>query len=867
VKAFACLLAALTATAFAQNAPYKNPKLPVKERVSDLLHRMTTEEKIWQLRCESGPKIFEPALKTTGIGFLVIYPWRSDTPGELAKRLNAWQEMAKQSRLGIPPMVEEEALHGLIDKGHTSFPQAIAMAATWDPELVNQVSRAIADETVNQGVRQVLSPVINVVRDARWGRVEETYGEDPYLTSRLAVGFVSGFEKSGIATTPKHFVANLWDGGRDSNSVHISMSSLFNTYMPPFQAAFQDAGASSVMCSYNAVNGVPCASDPWLLTDILRKKWGFPGYVVSDWGAASNVFNTFHVVGSEEDAAAALVNAGMESEHPGIYIYGKPLDDAVRSGKISGKILDTAVSRVLTIKFEKGLFDHPIVDPAKAAASAVDPAHTALAKQVATRSMVLLKNDRNTLPLSKAIHRVAVFGDVAIMPSPLGGYSGSGNHEQVKGILAALKEKCPDTTFDFVQGSSMGAGKELPAIPASSFQTEGGTPGLTAEYSADADGANVYLKRIDPQLNFDWGDGAPDAKVPQDHFFVKWTGYLTSPEDGTYAVSATSDDGMRVYVNGQLVADNWGDHSAQSVIGRITLKAGEKVPLKVLYYEGTGEAVAKLGWQKEGAADTLLGRVTQTAAAAESSIVFATIREGEGQDRSYLKLPGNQEDVIKAAADGAKPVIVVLVAGSPVTMEGWVDRAPAILDAWYPGQEGADAIADVLFGDANPSGKLPITFPKTVGQCPLYYNFEPSGRGYDYVDGPGTPLFPFGHGLSYTSFKYSNLVVEGDGPYSIRVDVTNTGSRAGTEVVQLYVHQQVATLIQPLKSLKGFKAVTLGPGETQTVTMPLGFDTLSYWDNSMHQVLEPGVFDVMVGSSSDDIRVKKTLTVTQGKKR
>ncbi|HVT11761.1 MAG TPA: glycoside hydrolase family 3 C-terminal domain-containing protein [Fimbriimonadaceae bacterium] len=849
------------------NPPYKNPKLPVEQRVQDLLKRMTTQEKIAQLRSDGNPKIFEGPLKTTGFGFIPLYPLRGMTPAKLAETLNDWQKEAMGSRLGIPFMPYEESLHGCIDSGHTSFPQAIGLAATWDPDLIHRVALAISQEDRSNGIRQVLSPVINVCRDARWGRMEESYGEDPLLTSRIAVAFCSALEKAGVVTTPKHYVANLWDGGRDSHAVEISLRSLFDVYMPPFKAVFQEAGARSVMCSYNAVNGVPCASDHWLLTDVLRGDWGFKGYVVSDWGAANNVWERFHVVGTEEQCAAALLNAGMDAEHPGVYIYGKGLDDAVAHGLISQKTLDTAVGRILRVKFEIGLFDDPYVDPAKAAAAATDPAHTALAREAAERAMVLLKNQGQTLPLSSSLHRIAVFGDLANGQVPLGGYSGNGNREQRKSILEGLRDHSPNTQFDFVPGCAIGGDAELPPVPVSALQTPGGQPGLTGEYWTNMTfQGDPKISRTDSAINFNWDNEAPASNFPREGYSVRWTGFLTAPETGDYEVSITSDDGMRLMLDGKTIVEDWGEHAAKTTTATVSLRQGQKVPIRVEYYQNGGQASARLGWKRLGATDTFLDHVREAASNADAVLVFAGIREGEGQDRAYLKLPGNQEDVIKAASAAGKPVIVVLVAGAPVTMEGWLDKASAILDAWYPGQEGADAIANVLYGDANPSGKLPMTFPRTVGQCPLYYNLEPSGRGYDYVDSTGAPLFPFGHGLSYTTFAYSNVKVSGSYPFTVSVDVENTGKRAGTEVVQLYTHQQVASVIQPLEELEGFQAVSLQPGEKKTVTFTLGFDQLSMWDANMRRVVEPGKFDVMIGSSAEDIRQRAVVTVAKGVK-
>jgi beta-glucosidase len=644
--------------------------------------------------------------------------------------------------------------------------------------------------------------------------------------------------------------------------VHISERQLRDIYMEPFRAVFEEGGARSVMCSYNAVNGVPCADDPWLLTDVLRKEWGFTGYVISDYGAAGNVLDAFHQSATAEGAAALLLNAGMEVEAPGIYLYGKPLEDAVAHDLVSKKRLDTAVSRVLRIKFELGLFDDPMVDPAAATALANSAEHRQIALEASRRAMVLLKNDGGVLPLAKSGH-IAIFGDLAGDKVPLGGYSGDPGTQG--SIFQGLKDHEAGVQFDYVAGCSSNPEAALPAVPSSALRTPDGAEGLKAEFwpNMTFDGAPT-LTRVDPTIDFDWKSGGPAPGYTENFWSTRWTGTLVAPEDGNYALSLTTDDGGRLFVNGAMVANNWSDHPAATVVAHVALKAGVPVPIKVEYYENGGDASAKLGWQKETGEDAILAHVRSAAGAADLSIVFAGIVEGEGQDRSYLKLPGNQEAVIKTAAATGKPVVVVLVAGAPVTMEGWDDKVPAILDAWYPGEEGPTAIAETLFGDNNPGGKLPMTFPKTVGQCPLYYNYEPSGRGYGYVDNPGDPLFPFGHGLSYTTFAYSNLVIapgSSKGSFVASVDVKNSGSVAGDEVVQLYLHQQVSSMLVPFKSLKGFKRISLAPGETKMVAFPIGFKELSMYNRAMKRVVEPGKFDVMIGSSSADIRQTSVLDI------
>lgn len=850
------LIAGFSSFAAAQTPAYKNPHLPVESRVRDLLGRMTTEEKLAQLRSDSEPTTYEPALQTTGFGSLIIYRMRSMDPATLAEELNRLRSLASKSRLGIPFLTYEEALHGLILDGHTSFPQSIGLAASWDPALVHQVADAIAEEAHAQGVSQVLSPVINVVRDARWGRVEETYGEDPLLSARMGVAFVSAFENKGIVTTPKHYVANLWDGGRDSNSVHISERQLFEIYMPPFEAVIREAGASSIMCSYNAVNGVPVASDPWLLDKVLRGHLGFNGFVLSDWGAASNVFNTFHQAATAPQAAALLVKARMNSEAPSVYLYGKPLEEAVKRGLVSPRELDRAVSDILRVKFSKGLFDAGPVDPEEAAKMATSPEHRSLALEAARKAMVLLKNDAGLLPLPKGT-RLAVLGDIADSPIPLGGYSGNPGKRDT--ILEALRRETGGRIL-FIPGCSINPDAALPAIPASAL---GG--GLKGEYwDTQEMSGSPKVTRNDPTVDFNWGGDAPMPGFAIDHFSARWTGNLTAEESGDYDLSITSDDGSRLWVGDRLVADNWGDHGAASMVAHVRLQAGIPMPIKLEFYENGGDAVMKLGWRKVENQDVVRQAIANAASQCDAFVVFAGIREGEGQDRSTLALPGNQEAMIQAASATGKPVIVVLVAGAPVSMESWISGVPAILDAWYPGEEGPAAIAETLFGENNPAGKLPITFPQTVGQCPLYYNYEPSGRGYGYVDRSGEPLFPFGHGLSYTKFQYDNLQVspgKEKGTYQVSIRVTNSGPRAGDEVVQLYTHQQVSSVLRPFKELKGFERISLQPGESQTVGFTLGVKELSIYNRAMKRVVEPGAFDVMVGSSSADIRAQGTLTV------
>jgi len=832
--------------------PYKNANLSVEVRVEDLLKRMTTEEKLNQLRCDS--RAWDRAIDTVGYGetYDILRPLTSI---DAANRTNEIQKRALKSRLGIPLVIHDEALHGLIGNGTTSFPQSIAMAATWSPDMVSQTAAATAEEARARGVRHVLSPVINVIRDARWGRVEETYGEDPLLSSKMGVAFVKSFETRGVATTPKHFVDNSGDGGRDSHAVEISERSLREVYLPPFEAVIREGGAGTIMSSYNSVNGRAASANHWLLTDILRTEYGFKGWVASDYGAVAGILELHHNTANAKKTAAAALNAGMESEWPNTYIWGRGLEDAVKENLISEKTLDEAVRRVLRVKFTLGMFESPFADPEHVEQIVQSKQHQAIALQAARMAMTLLKNENKTLPLRKSISSVAVIGPEANAEIPLGGYSGFNIPRD--SLVSALKAKLGiGVKIDWARGAGFSSSKAMPPVAASEFV------GLKGEYFANQDLMGLpTLVRFDSQIDFDWGEGSPDKLIPDDHFSIRWTGKLVPEETGDYKISLTTDDGSRLWIGGRKLIDDWKIHPANTDEATIHLRAGVPVDFKLEYFENTGQASAKLGWGIEGRGNPEINQAVQLAKKSDVVIIMAGIIEGEGQDRAYLDLPGNQEEMIQKVTATGKPVVVVLVAGSPVTMQHWVDKVPAILDAWYPGEKGAVAIADTLFGDNNPGGKLPMTFPLSVGQCPTYYNLEPSGRGYDYVDLSGRPQFPFGFGLSYTTFEYSNLKITPDrvgyhDSVQVSFDVQNIGPVVGDEVAQLYLHQAVSSIVRPIKELEDFSRITLQPLQRKTVTFTLKPNQMAIWNEKMRRVIEPGRFEIMVGSSSDDIRLR-----------
>ena len=846
---------------------YLNPKLPIAQRINDLLGRMTLEEKIAQLQCEIQEVEEQNIVTENGIGGLGVL-LRSLSAAEAAEKANRIQKLAvEKTRLGIPILIHDEALHGLVAKEATSFPQAIGLAATWDTELMERIATAIGKETRSRGIHQVLSPVVNIARDVRWGRVEETFGEDPHLTSRLGVAFCKGLEREGVITTPKHYAANLGDGGRDSNPIHFNERLLREIYFPAFKACFQEANAGSVMAAYNALDGLPCSAHKWLLTDILRKEWGFKGFVVSDYGSVGGIMNKHHTAATKEEAAQQAVEAGLDMELPSIDIYGAPLLQAVKQGLVSESTIDESVRRILHAKFRLGLFEDPCVDPENAAKLNNTPEHRALALQAAREAIVLLKNENNLLPLIKNLKSIAVIGPNAEAVR-LGGYSGFGM--KVVTALEGIKNKVPSSTNVYhAKGCELG-GAPLPLIPAENLippDAKPGEHGLKGEYFNNMDmSGEPALVRIDKQIHFNWGPSSPDSAITADRFSIRWTGKLAPSVSGVYKIGVTTDDGVRLFIDGSLLIDSWSDRGATSDFVTLKLEAGRQYDIRLEYYENGGWAYARLGWDFQSEVDEDFQAALEVAKQSEVAIVVAGIMEGEGRDRASLDLPGAQEALIQAVTETGIPTVVVLMNGSAVTMNNWIHKVPAIVEAWYAGEEGGNAIADVLFGDYNPGGKLPITFPQFVGQAPLYYNPKPTGRGFDYADMSGKPLFPFGYGLSYTTFEYSNLQISPQqitpaGKAQISVEIQNVGDRKGDEVVQLYLRDVVASVTRPLKELKGFKRITLAPKEKKTVTFELTQEQLSLLDRNMKNVVEPGTFEILVGSSSEDIRLKSSFEV------
>jgi beta-glucosidase len=732
--------------------------------VNELLSRMTLEEKVAQLcavhanRLLEGKRFSEEKTRTilgNGVGQITRLLGSPDLePGEAVVLGNEIQRFLKEkTRLGIPAMIHEECLSGLLTKRTTVFPQAIGLASTFDPELVQRVTAAIRKTMRALGVHQGLAPVLDIPRDPRWGRTEETLGEDPYLVSRMGAAYIRGLQgedlREGIVATAKHFTAyGISEGGRNLAPAKVGERELREVFLFPFEVAVREAGVRSVMNAYHDIDGVPCAASSFLLTKILREEWDFRGIVVSDYEAV-RMLATFHrVVGNEKEAAVLALRAGIDVELPDADCFPY-LVRAVREGLVSEEVLNEAVRRVLLVKYELGLFEGvPAADPGNVVL--LDPPENReLAREVARASMVLLKND-GVLPLRKDLKTIAVIGPNAHDPINLHGDYSFTTH--VPSVLAWK-------------------GREA--------RWEVAVPTVTV------------LEGIKAKIS-------PEAQV----LYAKGCGLTESiPEEFSKA-----------------------------------LEMAQKAEVVVV----------------------VLG---------ERSGLFKQSLSGEGSDRTDPVLPQAQRELLEALVTLGKPVVLVLVNGRPLALSWEYEHLSAILEAWYPGEEGGNAVADVLFGDYNPSGRLPISFPKEPGQIPVYYNRKPTSFS-EYLSCDACPLFSFGYGLSYTRFQYRDLEiypqkVKALESVTVSCTVENVGEREGDEVVQLYVRDRVASCVRPVKELKGFVKIRLVPGESKRITFTLFPEQLAFYDEHMRFIVEPGTFEVMVGSSSEDTQLLGAFEVEE----
>jgi beta-glucosidase len=862
---------------------YRDATLPTDKRVEDLLSRMTLEEKFWQLYMIPGDLSDGKEKYSHGIfGFQVSVKGRSAAEQEqmldysspvnaeeTAKLINSIQHyFVEETRLGIPVIPFDEALHGLVREGATMFPQSVAMAATWNPQLVGEAATAIAMETRSRGIRQILSPVLDIARDVRWGRVEETYGEDPFLVSRMGVAFVSAFERKGIVATPKHFVANFGEGGRDSYPIEYSDRLMNEVYFEPYRAVIKEAGARSIMASYNSWDGRPCTANQKLLKDILKNEWGFRGFVISDAGATGGSNVLHFITATYPESTREALESGMDVIFQTSYDHYRLFIEAFEKGMIKMETVNEAVRRVLRVKFELGLFENPYVNPAEASLWNGRAEHRALAEEVAMQSFVLLKNEHSVLPLDSNVRSIALIGSDAI-EARLGGYSGPGN--QPVSILQGMRKHFSSNTEILYAPGCGRSDQPFKAIPGeylSSNENKVTKPGLKAAYFNNITLAGKpVLERTDPQIAFGWTLFSPEPeKVNYDFFSVRWTGKLRGPATGTFLMGIEGDDGYRIWLDGKLILDNWKKQGFHLRTVDVKLKKDQLYDLRIEFFESAGNVRLKLIWdfETDHDADRRIAEAVTLARRSDIAVVVAGIEEGEFRDRALLGLPGRQEELIRAVAATGKPLVVLLVGGSAVTMQSWVDDADAIMQVWYPGEAGGSAVARVLKGEYNPAGRLPFSWPVHEGQLPLYYNHKPTGRGDDYLNLTGKPMFPFGFGLSYTTFNYSDLKIssqkfKASDSLSVSCRIANTGDRDGDEVVQLYLKDIFASVVRPVIELKGFKRIHLKAGESITVNFLLTPDCFSFYDLKMKKSAEPGVFRILIGTSSNSIQLRSEV--------
>jgi beta-glucosidase len=859
------------------NPRYKNPHLPIADRVVDLMMRMTPEEKARQLDMFMGADVMDkmrhytrmaldgrvdPARAAATIGeqgcgvIHDLYP----VSAEAANELQRW--FCQHTRLGIPALLVEEALHGFGRPGSTVFPQCIGLGATFDFDLVERVGAAIAAEMRAVGVHLALSPVLCLARDPRWGRAEETFGEDPWLAGEMGRAYVTGMQGDlgplNVVAEPKHFAGHgSPQGGLNQGPAHYGEREFREVMLRPFEPAFTDAGALGAMCAYHEIDGIPCAANRWLLTDVLRDEWGFEGVVISDLGAIRQLLDKHLVAKDARDAICQALRAGVDIQ---FYDFDHAtwmceIAGAVRDGDLDPKVLDSAVARVLALKFRLGLFDQPETEPSLNARVCRSRAHLDLSLEAARKSLVLLKNEGGLLPLKPGIRRIAVLGPSADVVR-LGDYSGVGDG-MARPMLDWLREFLPDTEIIHRPGVDTDR-SDLDPLPQSWISGPDGVPGLRGEYFGSGQfGGSPDVVRQDERIDFNWANALAAPGLPADQFAVRWTGLIVPCAAHAGTLDFVTADFVRVWLDGELVIDAWnGGHNTPATHSTpIDWGAGQQVELRIEWCKRGGGSVVLLGLGK-----ARNGFAEAVASAADAEVAILALGEsdrtsGEGIDRCELGLPGRQEELFRAVIATGTPVIVVLQNGRALSVPDIAVHAQAVVEAWFPGELGGRAIAEALVGMVNPGGRMPVSVARHVGQLPLTYDRKPSRQGR-YVELDGEPLWEFGFGLSYTTFAYSDLMLAAEkiGPsdaLEISCTVENTGDREGDEVAQLYLTDLVASVTRPIRWLAGCQRLTLKSGEKRRVVFEIGPCELRLWSREGRWVVEPGEFRVTVGGGQD----------------
>jgi len=837
IRSIVCLTLTLCVITVVKSASaemlYLNAKAPLEERLEDLFCRLTPDEKLLLLRGTT--------MTTQPI-----------------------------PRLGVPALPMADAGQGVrggestTEGPATAFPAGVTMASTWDTNLLRRIGKAIGTEARNKGtgVLMLLGPAVNIHRTPLGGRNGEYMSEDPYLAARLAVGYIRGLQETGVAACIKHFACNNQEQDRLSINEIVGERALREIYLPAFEAGVKEGKVWTLMSSYNKVNGRHASANAYLLTDVLKRGWGFDGLVVSDWGGVHET---------------AVVQAGNDLEMPnGTFMTEPKLKEAMVNETVTQEAVDDSVRRILRTILRVGLLDGPLKPDATKVNS---PENRQLAYEVATKGIVLLKNENSILPLDRTqIKSIAIIGEAARNLQI--NAQGSPRVEPLRTVelFEGIKERAGNSiAIHYASANSFGE-----PITGANVMVPGekDTRGFKAEYFKNRSlHGSPALIRIEDEINIA-DNSSPAPGIPGNDYSVRWTGKLSVPASGAYTLAFTGDDGYRVFLDEKLEIDHWVDSAMTTLTNNVSLETGKTYGLRVEFYQKGGDCIARLNWYPQS--QTVYGEAVEAAKNSDVAVVCISTKgtEGEGSDRPLYALPGDQAAIIRAVAAVNKKTIVVLNNGTPVAMKDWLGQVPAVIEAWFPGQEGGAAIAAILFGEVNPSGKLPDTFALNRADYPDALNYPGTNQevtyaegiyvGYRHFDKAGiAPLFPFGHGLSYTTFEYSGIQLSKskfhpDDTVTVSVNVKNTGKRQGEEVVQLYIHDLSPKIDKPVRELKGFSKIALQPGETKKVFFPIAGRDLAYFDVPGHQwKADAGRYEIEMGASSRDIRQKSDLQLDE----
>ncbi|MBE6661552.1 MAG: beta-glucosidase [Ruminococcaceae bacterium] len=865
--------------------PYQDKTLSIQERVDDLLSRMTEEEKIAQTDMIRGVELgtdVHPA-HFCALDPSSDYQWdRVDaTIGQVgmgfvhdvyssARVLNLLQRyFVEKTRLGIPCIFTGEALHGISYPGATSFPMPIALGATFDPEATHAVGHAIGKETRTLGITEILAPNLDLAREPRWGRVEETFGEDTHLSSKMAYAIITGEQNHGdlssdcaVACEPKHYVGHgVPEGGTNCSPLHAGVREVETYYLPVFEAGVKKAGACNAMAAYHSIDGESVVASPYYLREVLKERLGLRGYVRSDFGAVDRLHYAHHMTAGAKDSVSTAFSAGLDVQgfdFPNA-VWRKNLKDNLADGSITREMLDEAVSRILRIKFELGLFDNPYMPEGREEEVLRCDEHKKISLNAARKAITLLQNKNNILPLKKNA-KIALLGPSSGV-GRLGSYSSVPWGYRVPSLADEL-DAMGEVTFRQCSGCSI-TDQDLDAIPVSWYPD-----GVRMEYYSEKGfGGTRVGENVMRQINFTWILAKPHRDLPFNNYSVRMTTRICPDTRTLFGTDSfdgrlifTGNNGARVWLDGELIMD--GCREGQSMPWS-TVHLDHGVSREVVVELPDVGACVNLTLSLDNRSDSM-DEAVEIARESDVAVIVCgddKVTSGEGMDRNDLRLHGRQRELIRRVAETGTPIVLVLLGGKPVDLREEVGLCDAILECWFIGEHGARAIAEALFGELCPGGRLPISFPRGVGSLPCFYNRLPGGSEH-YLEGPRAPLFPFGHGLSYTRFDYSEPRIERTGEYdfTVSVDVSNVGECDGDEVVQLYVRDIVSSIVTPDRELRAFQRVHVPQGESRTVELKLDFDSFKLLNRRYEWVVEPGDFELLIGASSVDIR--KTAIVT-----